>query len=63
MSWLLPIPLLLVAGVVALVPLASLLHRPVSGPRLIVETFAITLAVIALAWLGWMSLWLVEQRW
>ncbi len=51
MSWLLPTPLLLVAGVVALVPLASLLRRPVSGPRLIVEAFAITLAVIASS--GW----------
>ena len=63
MSWLLPTPLLLVAGVVALVPLASLLRRPVSLPRLIVEAFAITLAVIALVWLGWVALWLIEHRW
>ena len=62
-SWLLPTPLLIVAGVVAVVPLAFLLRRPVSLPRLIVEAFAVTLAVIALVWLGWVTLWLLEHRW
>ena len=35
-----PTPLPLVAGVVALLPLAFVLRRPVSGPRLIVQAFA-----------------------
>ena len=35
----------------------------VSLPRLLVEAFAITLAVIALVWLGWVALWLLEHRW
>ena len=39
MSWLLPTPLWLFAGVVAL--LSFLLRRPVSRPRLIVEVFAV----------------------
>ncbi len=63
MSWLLPTPLLLVAGVVALVPLASLLRRPVSLPRLVVEAFGTTLAVIGTFWFAWVLLWLLEQRW
>jgi hypothetical protein len=63
MSWLLPIPLLIVAGVVALLPLASLLRRPVSLPRLIAEAFGITVAVIGTFWVGWVLLWLLEPRW
>ena len=45
MSWILPTPLLLFAGVVALLPLVSLLRRPVSGPRLMVEAVVTALAV------------------
>ena len=45
MSWTLPTPLLLFAGVVALLPLARLLRRPASGPRLMVEAFVTALAV------------------
>lgn len=63
MRWILPTPLLLFAGVVALWPLVRLLRRPVSLLRLVVEGFVTTLAVIAAAWLGWVALWLVEQRW
>ena len=63
MSWLLPLPLLLFAGVVALLPLAGLVRRPTSAPRLVVETCVTTLAVIALVWLAWVALWLIEQRW
>jgi len=43
---------LLFAGVVALWPLAALLRRPTSAPRLMVEAFAVTLAVIAAVWAG-----------
>ena len=63
MSWVLPTPLLLFAGVVALLPLTRLLRRPVSGPRLMAEAFVTALAVIGAFWLGWIALWLVEQRW
>jgi hypothetical protein len=61
-SWILPVPLLF-AGAVALLPLASLVRRPRSAPRLIVEVFAVTVAVIAAAWAGWLGLRLLEQRW
>jgi hypothetical protein len=63
MSWLLPTPLLLFAGVVALLPVAALVRRPTSAPRLVAEAFVTTLAVIALVWGAWVALWLVEQRW
>ena len=63
MSWVLPVTLLLFAGVVALLPLARLLRRPVSGPRLLVEAFVTALAVVAVVWLAWIALWLVEHRW
>jgi hypothetical protein len=63
MSWLLPVPLLLVAGAMALLPLAALVRRPTSAPRLIVETFVVSLAVIAAMWAGGVALWLIEQRW
>jgi hypothetical protein len=33
------------------------------APLLVVETFAVTLAVIAAVWAGWILLWLIEQRW
>ena len=62
MTWILPTPLLLCAGVAAFVPLASLLRRPVSLPRLLVEAFAVTLVVIATFWLGWVAVWLIEQQ-
>jgi hypothetical protein len=54
MSWLLPTPLL---------PLVALLRRPTSTPRLVAAAFVTALAVIALVWLVWVALWLVEQRW
>ena len=63
MSWVLPTPLLLFAGVVALLPLAVLVRRPMSPPRLMVGAFTLTLAVIAAVWAGWLALWLLEHRW
>jgi hypothetical protein len=63
MRWTLPVPLLLFAGVVALLPLAALVRRPSSTPRLVVEAFITVLAVIGAFWLAWVALWLVEQRW
>jgi hypothetical protein len=56
MSWILPVPLLLLAGVVALWPLAVLVRRPTSAPRLVAEAFVTALAVIALVWLAWGTL-------
>ena len=63
MSWILPTPLPLFAGVVALRPLAALVRRPTSAPRLVGEACVTTLVVIALIWLAWVALWLLEQRW
>ena len=63
MSWILPTQLLLFAGVVTLLPFAAIVRRPTSTPRLLAEAFVTTLAVIALVWLAWVALWLIEQRW
>jgi hypothetical protein len=63
MSWNLPTPLLQFSGAVALLPLAAVVRRPTSPPRLLVEAFVSTLAVIALVWLARVALWLIEQRW
>ena len=63
MSWLLPTPLLLFAGVVALWPLAALVRRPTSALRLLVEAVAVPTGVNAAVWLAWVALWLIEQRW
>jgi hypothetical protein len=52
MSWIHPTPLLL-AGAVALLPLTVLVRRPSLAPRLLVEVFAGSLAVMALVWLDW----------
>jgi hypothetical protein len=49
--------------VVALLPLAALVRRPTSAPRLVVEAFITAFAVIALVWLAWVALWLLQQRW
>jgi multisubunit Na+/H+ antiporter MnhF subunit len=51
LSWVLPTPLLL-AGAVALWPLASVVRRPTSHPRLVADTFSTTLAVITAVWFG-----------
>jgi hypothetical protein len=61
MSWILPVPLLLFAAAVALLPLAALVHRPTSAPRLVVEAFAVTLAIITAVWAAWLLLWLLES--
>jgi hypothetical protein len=62
MSWTLPTPLLLFAGAIALLPPAAIVRRLTSTPRL-VQTFLTALAIIALVWLAWVALWLIEQRW
>jgi hypothetical protein len=43
--------------------MAALVRRPTAAPRLLVEAFVTTLAVIALVWLAWVAFWLIEQRW
>jgi hypothetical protein len=63
MSWILPAPMLLFAGTVALWSLAAVMRRPTSSPRLLVEALGVTLAVIALVQLAWIALWLIERRW
>jgi hypothetical protein len=63
MSWTLPLPLVLFAGAIALLPLAAIVRRSTSASRLVAEAFVTALAVIALVWLAWVALWLIEQRW
>ena len=46
-DWTLRVPILLFAGIVARLPQATLVRRPTSAPRLVVEAFAGTLAVIS----------------
>ena len=58
----LPSPLLFFAGAVALVPLAAVVRRPPSAPRLAMETCAVAVAVIAAVCAGWALLWPLEQR-
>jgi nicotinamide riboside transporter PnuC len=60
MSWLLPARLLLFAGVVALLPFAALVRRLTLTPCPVVEAFITALSVIALIWLAWVALWLIE---
>jgi hypothetical protein len=45
------------------VPLVALERRPTSAPRLVSEAFVASLAVIAIVWLTWVALGLIEQRW
>jgi hypothetical protein len=62
MSWILPTPLLLFAGVVALLPLAALLRRSTSAPHLVAEAFVTALgSARSYGWRG-RALWLIEQR-
>jgi hypothetical protein len=65
MGWILPVSLLLFAGVVTLLSLVALVRRPTWTPRPAVEAeaFITTLAVIAAVWAGWVLLWLLEHRW
>jgi len=41
-----------VAGVVALLPVAALVRRATSAPRLVAEAFVTALAVLAAVWAG-----------
>jgi hypothetical protein len=59
----LPVPMLLFASVVELLPLTTVVRQPTSAPQLVVEVFAVALTVIAAVWAGWVALWLLEQRW
>jgi hypothetical protein len=60
MSWTLPTSLLLVAGDVALWPLAAVVRRPTSPLRFVAKAFGTMLAVVALVQLAWIALWLLE---
>lgn len=51
MNWILPLPLLLVAGAVTLWPLTALVRRPTTLPRLVAQAVSTTRAVIARVWL------------
>jgi hypothetical protein len=62
MTWIMPTPMLLFAGIKTLLPLAALVRRSTSVPRLVGEAFLTALALIALVWLAWVALRLIEQR-
>jgi hypothetical protein len=61
-SWILPIPLLLFAGAVALPPLAALVRRTTTLPRLVAQAVGTTRAVIALVWVAWIAGWRRERH-
>jgi hypothetical protein len=63
MNWVLPLPLLLFAGILALVFVPTLARRPVSLPRLALEAFLSALVVVGAVWVLWIAYWLLEQRW
>ncbi len=63
MSLLLPPQLLPVAGALALVIIWPRLDRQTTAPRLLVETLAITAAMILVTAALWAALWWVEQGW
>jgi hypothetical protein len=37
--------------------------RPTSTLRLVAEALVTTIAAIALVWLAWVALWLIEHHW
>jgi hypothetical protein len=59
MPWPLPIPQLVLAGIVALLPLVMVVRRP--APRLVAEVFAVTLLDSAVVWASRILLGLLEQ--
>lgn len=63
MSWMLPPPILVFAGAVALWAFAAVVRRPPSLPRLVAKAFGTTLSIIGLVQLAWLALWVLEQRW
>ena len=63
MTWLLPTPLLVLSGALALVVVWTRPQRSLPLGRLMVETFAITTAIIAGWAIFWAALWAIEQRW
>jgi len=54
---------LLFAGAAALPPLAAIVRRPTSAPRLVAKALVAAPAVIALIWPAWLGLLLIEQGW
>lgn len=63
MSWLFPTPLLIVVAVVAFLFAWPRAAAPVSGQRLLIETFGLTLLATAIVWLVWIVFWLLMTRW
>jgi hypothetical protein len=63
MSWRLPTALPPVAGLLAFVLSWPRLRVRATAARLLSEVVLLTLASIALVWLGWVVLWWIEQRW
>ncbi len=63
MSWMLPTPLLVLAGILAVACVWPRLSRPTSTPRLVAESFAIGILSCAVFAAAWALYWWVEQQW
>ena len=63
MSWLLPTPLLILAGAIALALALPRVGRPIGGARLVAEVFAVAVATIGAFAVAWGAYWWIEQRW
>jgi hypothetical protein len=63
MSWLLPTPLLLLAGAIGLALALPRMARPTSNLRLMAEAFAIVVVSCLGYAAAWALYWLIEQRW
>jgi hypothetical protein len=63
MSWLMPVQLLPVAGLLALVFAWPRIARPTSHVRLFVEVLIITVGTSAACVVAWAACWWIEQRW
>jgi hypothetical protein len=58
-----PTPRQLFTGAVAIWPLAVVVRRPTSSPRLLGEAFGTTPVVIGVVQFAWLALWFLEQHW
>ncbi len=63
MSWLLPTPLLVLAGAVGFALALPRVNRHTSALRLMAEVFAIVVLTCAGFAAAWVLYWWVERRW
>jgi hypothetical protein len=63
MSWVLPLPMVILAGVIGLALALPRVLRPRTAVRLMAEAFAIGLLTCLGFPAAWALWWWVEQRW